>query len=153
MALLTLPAGTLKDQDQVCSTIRPPSVQLGSWALGRAVCCRYPDGDVLVLDELEESDWVPGHRSGRREQVIQVLVGLLVAYSQRGAGLMMEMIAYSLITATGRGKHPRRLDGDHKVSLAELKQFKTLWSSTSTQIYAGGSEGGPELDYKRKLSQ
>lgn len=45
---------------------------------------------------------------------------------------MMEMIAYSLITATGRGERPRRLDGDHKVSLAELKQFKTLWSNTST---------------------
>jgi len=84
------------------------------------------------LDELEETDWEPGHRSGRREQVIQVLVGLLVAYSQRGARLMMEMIAYSLITATGTGERPRRLDGDHKVSLAELKQFKTLWSNTST---------------------
>lgn len=59
-------------------------MQLGSWALGRTVCCRYPDADVLVLDELEETDWEPGHRSGRREQVIQVLVGLLVAYSQRG---------------------------------------------------------------------
>lgn len=107
-------------------------MQLGSWALGRAVCCHYPDGDVLVLDELEETDWEPGQRSGRREQVIQVLVGLLVAYSQRGAGLMMEMIAYSLITAIGRGERPRRLDGDHKVSLADLKQFKTLWSDSST---------------------
>lgn len=35
-------------------------MQLGSWALGRAVCCHYPDGDVLVLDEPEESDWEPG---------------------------------------------------------------------------------------------
>lgn len=47
--------------------------QLGSWAWPSAIAT--PDGDFLVLDELEEFDWEPEHKSGRREQVIQVLAG------------------------------------------------------------------------------
>lgn len=100
------------------------------------------------MDELGEFDWEPEHRSGRREQVIQVLAGLLMAYSQKGTRLMMGDDRISVNHCHWERALPK---GSGSRSQSQFGRSQIVQDPTEHLInidICGLKEGGPDFDYK-----